>query len=474
MPTPIPFVGPAYTLDSLSISAQRCLNWYPEINQYDSKSAVALKPRPGLKLFASLSGGGIIRGIYTASNSRCFGVCGNTLSEIFVDGTSNVVGTIASTDGIVRMTDNGTQMILIDGASGNGYIYTFATDTFIQISDVDYLGGTHVAFIDQYFLVNIPNTGQYQWCNLGDGLVWQALSKTSAEGSPDNINSIIALGGELWVFGPQSYEVHYSTGVLRGEFTVIQGSNHGVGNVAPSALARSETGIYWIGSDDGGAGRIYTSDGYRPKVISTHAIEQEIQRYPQISDAIGYTYQKNGHDFYVLNFPTPSKTWVYDGSTGFWHEASWTDANNASFMFRGIVQDYSFGKVLVGDWRSASIFEVDPYTYTDNGDLIHRERSSPHIWSNLDRTFYSSFQIDAEVGIGLVSGQGSDPQMMLQISNDGGNTYGSEHWRGAGALGEYRKRIIWNRLGQSRNRVFRIRCTDPVNWVILGAFIGHE
>lgn len=474
MPNPIPFVGPAYTIDSLNINAQRCLNWYPEVDATDSKSVTSLKPRPGLKPFAELTGTGAMRSLYTASNGRFFGVRGGSVSEIYDSGASLVVGSLTSTTGIVRMTDNGFEMIIVDGSAGLGYLFNFAANAFTQIVDAGYPGGSHVAFIDQYFIVNKPGTQQYQWCALGDGSSWPGLNITSSEGSPDYITSLIALGGELWPFGPQSYEAHYNTGLSRGTFARIQGSNQGVGNIAPNSLAKNNTNIFWIGGDDGGHGRVYTNEGYRPRAISTHAIEQAIQRYAKIDDAIGYCYQKLGHDFYVLSFPTPSVTWVYDYSTGMWHEESWTDTDNNSYMVRGIVQDFSNGKNYVGDWRSGNVFEVDPDTYTDNGDLIHRERTSPHIWNNLERTYYGSFQVDLEAGVGLVSGQGEDPQIMLQISRDGGHTYGSEQWRSAGKLGEYARRVKWNRLGSDRDRIWKVKCTDPVKWVILGAYIEVE
>lgn len=474
MSTPIPFVGPAYTIDSLNINAQRCLNWYPEVDSADSKSVTSLKPRPGLSAFASLSGTGSVRGLYTASNGRFFGVRGASVSEIYDTGASLVVGTLTSTTGIVRMSDNGLEMIVVDGSAGLGYLFTFATDTFAQIMDAGYPGGTHVAFIDQYFIVNEPDTQQYRWCALGDGSSWPGLNVASSEGSPDYITSLIGMNGELWPFGPQSYEVHYSTGLSRGTFARIQGSNQGVGNVAPNSLAKSGTNVFWLGGDDAGHGRVYTNEGYRPVAISTHAIEQAIQRYAKIDDAIGYCYQKLGHEFYSLSFPTPSVTWVYDASTGMWHEESWTDSDNNSYMARGIVQDFYNGNNYVGDWRSGSVFEIDPDTYTDDGDLIHRERTSPHIWNNLERTYYGSFQIDLEAGVGLVSGQGEDPQIMLQISKDGGHTYGSELWRDAGRLGEYTRRAKWNRLGSDRDRIWKVRCTDPVKWVILGAYIEAE
>ena len=155
-----------------------------------------------------------------------------------------------------------------------------------------------------------------------------------------------------------------------------------------------------------------------------------------------------------------------------WHERNYTDSDGIHYMHRGVTQDFFSGKVLVGDWLSGNIYELDPDTPTDNGQEIHRERACPHIWNNMDRAFYGSFQLDIEVGVGLTGdGQDSNPQIMLQISDDGGKTWGNEIWRAAGKIGEYRKRLIWNRLGSSRDRVFRIKMTDPVKWVILGAYV---
>jgi PKD repeat protein len=65
----------------------------------------------------------------------------------------------------------------------------------------------------------------------------------------------------------------------------------------------------------------------------------------------------------------------------------------------------------------------------------------------------------------------SDPQVMLRISNDGGKTWISEQWRGAGKLGEYFRRIRWNRLGQARRRVFEASVTDAISWRIVGAYL---
>lgn len=473
---PIPFADGAYTSDSLNISAQRCLNLYPEINQYNSKAIVSLKSTPGLKLFTNLTGAGAMRGLYTTSNGRFFGVCANKVSEINSIGVATVIGTISSTSGIVRMSDNGIDMILVDGDSGQGWTYTFSTGAFAQITDSAYPGGTHVAFINQRYLVNDPDTQQYYWSALADGTNWTGGGVASAESNPDNINALIALGGELWSFGPLSYEVAYNTETI---FTLIQGTPKDVGCFAPDSLAKSDSNVFWLGGDENGHGVVHTNEGYQARRISTHAIEQIIQGYSKIDDAIGYCYQQLGHDFYVLSFPTAKTTWCYDASTDRWHERNYTatDVNfvDTSFMHKGIVQEFFNGKVYVGDWGDGNIYELDPKTYTDNGDAIHRERSSPHVWNNLDRAFYGSFQLDVESGVGLNGdGQGSNPQIMMDISDDGGHTYGNEYWESAGKLGEYKARVKWDRLGASRDRVFRVKMTDPVKWVILGAYVEVE
>jgi hypothetical protein len=64
--------------------------------------------------------------------------------------------------------------------------------------------------------------------------------------------------------------------------------------------------------------------------------------------------------------------------------------------------------------------------------------------------------------------------MMLRWSDDGGKTWSSEHWRDMGAIGEYARRVIWRRLGQSFNRVYEVVISDPVKRVIIDAWADVE
>jgi hypothetical protein len=92
----------------------------------------------------------------------------------------------------------------------------------------------------------------------------------------------------------------------------------------------------------------------------------------------------------------------------------------------------------------------------------------------LRRVRHTAAQLAMETGVGLSTGQGSDPQIMLRWSDNGGHTYGNEHWVSAGALGQFKARALWRRLGQSRNRVYEVSGSDPVKLAILDLFLKVE
>ena len=80
------------------------------------------------------------------------------------------------------------------------------------------------------------------------------------------------------------------------------------------------------------------------------------------------------------------------------------------------------------------------------------------------------FELDVESGVGLTSGQGSDPQIMLDWSDDGGHSFGPlQPWRSIGKIGAYRARLRWRRMGQFRERIIRMQISDPVKRVVIAA-----
>ena len=325
-------------------------------------------------------------------------------------------------------------------------------------------------FIDGYFVFNKPNTGQFQITQLY-GTTIDPLDFATAEGSPDLLLSLIVSHREIWLFGENSTEVYANSGAQDFPFERIAGAFIEQGCAAKYSPAKMDNTVYWLTADERGYGTVQRAQGYVPQRISDHGIEYAISQMERIDDAIGYAYQQEGHNFYMLTFPTAEQTWVFDSTAGAWHERAWRDPATAELKRHRSNCHMEFaGKTVVGDWETGNLYFMEMDQYTDNGDPIARIRVCPHL-SHPDYKWqsFNSLQVDMQTGVGLVTGQGSDPQAMLQWSDDGGYTWSNEHWTTMGKIGERNTRVIWRRLGRSRDRVFKVMVTDPVPVVMIGA-----
>jgi hypothetical protein len=370
------------------------------------------------------------------------------------------------------MADNGTQLFI--ACNGPSYIYNSSTSVLAQITDVDFPGAVSVAYLDGYFVFNEPNSQRIWVTSLLDGLSVDPLDFASAEGSPDGVVGIIVDHREVWVFGTNSVEVWYNSGNADFPLSRIQGAFNEIGCAAPYSIAKMDNGLFWLGKDARGQGMVYRANGYTGQRISTHAVEWQIQQYADLSDAIGYTYQQDGHSFYVLVFPSANTTWVYDAAAQVWHERAGF-SNGQVTRHRGNCQAFFNGEVLVGDYENGKVYALSLDTYSDDGApqrWLRSWRALPTGQNNLKRTTHHGLQLDCETGVGLLTGQGSNPRVMLRWSDDGGHTWSNEHWATIGKIGQFYRRVFWRRLGMTlklRDRVYELSMTDPVKIAIVGA-----
>ena len=467
-----PILGQAYVARSVNAADNRCINLFPEAIPEGGQTGGFLNRAPGLRLLATI-GTGPIRGLWTHTTAGldAYVVSGDKFYKIQPDYTYTLLGTVAGT-GPVSIADSGTQIFI--ACNPNAYVYTESTDTFVQITDPDFPGAATVCYIDGYFAFNQPDSQIIWVTGILDGTSIDPLAFAAAESSPDQVVAVVNNNREVWVFGQGTTEVWYDAATTPFPLAPIQGAYNEIGCVAPFSITKLDNSLFWLGADPRGFGIVYRNQGYTGKRVSTHAVEYAIQQYGDISDAEAYTYQQEGHAFYVLNFPTANKTWVYDVATGAWHErASW---NNGSFMrHRGQCQMNFNSQTIVGDFENGNIYALDLNVYSDNGAVqkwVRSWRPLPPNQNNLKRTAQHTLQLTCESGVGINLGQGSDPQVMLRWSDDGGHTWSNEHWISMGKIGEYGYRAIWRRLGMTtklRDRIYEVSGTDPNKVVIVGA-----
>jgi hypothetical protein len=316
-----PILGSTYVARSVNAADARMVNMFPEAVPEAGKEPAFLMRAPGLKLLATV-GAGPIRGLWQLGGYM-YVVSGNTLYKVNSSYSATAIGTIANSPNPVSISDNGTQIFI--AANPQGYIYDTGTSVFQQIGG-DFPGAVTVGYLDGYFVFNEPNSQKFWVTALLDGTSVNALDFASAEGSPDGLVGLIVDHREVWLFGTNSVEVWYNAGLLDFPLQRIQGAFNEIGCAAAYSIAKMDNCVFWLGQDARGNGIVYRGQGYTGQRISTHAVEWQIQQYETLSDAIGYTYQQDGHSFYVLIFPTANTTWVFDVATGAWYErAAWNN-----------------------------------------------------------------------------------------------------------------------------------------------------
>lgn len=504
--TELPIGEKPYTTPYYSVGKEICENLYLErAASPNAKASYYLIKTPGLRRLTDVAAStGSCRNMLPCSG-RCFGVWGNTLQEILYDGSRVIRGTLATTEGFVSMAFNGALLMLVDGKYG--YIYKMDDANFTRIQDEYFPGNdigvpapTSVAYLTTHFVVNVQGNNQYYYSNPGytsdlnntsvpyDPTIlngyWTPLQSGQMIGKPDMIRSLANVNNFLWLWGDQSTEVHYDTGVYQGQqFQRYQGALLNVGLAAAKSVAVLVNNVYFLGTDNNGTVGVYTNDGFIPKRISVPGIEQMIQS-GKYSDAYGFCYAQNSHMFYVLQCPGQDRCYVYDIVTDAWHIRTYLDRQSGLVhRWQGSYSVTCFDKVLVGDRGTSDVYFSDPtYYVNDTGstgqvNFIRCIKTLPISFSMGRWVRYSCIQILCNPGNGLsvnIDGVGVDPKMQVAWSDDNGITYSNERIAYLGKQGQYNKRTRVLACGIGRNRVFRLACTDPVPLLIVGVLVSTQ
>ena len=365
------------------------------------------------------------------------------------------------------------------GSGGTG-TYTVSTSqtvssttlyalNFSQMPTTDgaFSGGVNVDTVDNYFVYNRPDSQQFGCSNVLSPISANT-NFSSKDGAPDDLVTLIVDHREVYLLGEASSEVWVDQGTSPFPFTRIPGTSTQHGIVAPFSMARLGNSFAYLSKNNRGTAQIVQMNGYVPERISTHAVENSLTN-KTITDAVAWTYQLEGHEVYVISFPTLQLTWCYDVATRMWHKWLYTNNLGQYERCRGNCSAVFQGYVLIGDYSNGKIYKLDRNIYTDDGQNVKRLRRAPHLTVDLQRQYFEELQLQFQPGVGLSTGQGDDPQAMLRWSSDGGSTWSSEHWTTIGKIGKYTNRAIWRRLGFARDRVFEVSVSDPVKAVIVSA-----
>ena len=359
--------------------------------------------------------------------------------------------------------------------SGTGFsitVPTYGASVPIYTVPLPFAGPAYGSYQDGLGLIAQGGSQEMWQSNLFDLSIWDPLNFDSADAEPDNIQAIMELHEEQFVFKQTNTEVWLNAGLSGFAFQRLAGVHIELGCVAPFSVALCGESLIWLAQNSQGEGTVHQVTGYEPKKISTKAIDSVIQSYGVISDAVAYSYQQAGRLFYVLRFPTGNATWVYDLTTGLWHERAAFALGTFSQHWSNCYAAFS-GKNVVGDYRNGNIYAFNQNTLTDNG--------TPKKWVRTWRAVkdpvyvpmtFSALQIDMQTGINIPPG--TSPLAVLRWSDDGCHTWSNERFMPVGAVGQTAQRVIFKRLGSTRlnsglDRVFELSSSDAFPVAIINA-----
>lgn len=482
MAAPIGLAGPSYAKQTYMADCQRTMDWFPEvIESQRGISALSLEPTPGLLTFsnqtATSGAGALCRGLYVASSTLLIGVFGADVYTFTTAGVGTKVGTV-SNDGLpVWICANlALQGFILSNSIG----YVIQAGTVTQIVDPDFLTSIAALMLDSYIVALNTADQQFQISASNDVTAWDALEFATIEADVDDQVSMVGDRKEIWFFGRKKTLIYFDSGNLDFPIEPRQGGVIECGCAARFTPRRIGRRVMWLAQDENGYGSLMMADGYSPVRIEDHAFEAWLRTYPVISDAVAFCQLDRGHYFYFLWFPTANRTWVYDITSKMMHERSYFNPITGLREAHRASCSVAFaGKLIVGDRQNPVLWEMSATTLTDNGDRIHRERICPHILKpsrTSDSVVHQYLRVIADVGVGLAVSAGVagyDPQLTLEISDDGGKTYDDTRSESLGKLGEYGTTIEYRNLGSCESsRVYKLTCDEPVYVRLVEAFVG--
>jgi hypothetical protein len=452
---------------SRAAGLQALVNMYGEPVEGEGRTDFVCYGTPGRRLFATI-GNGMVRGQVSAGDVH-YVVIGETLYAVNAGGGSNALGTIEGTQP-VDMAYNGAQLDIVGEVKS--YVLDVPTLALSEHSGGGFEQAASCTSIASYSIMAVANTGRFRWRLIND-TTWSALDFATAEAESDNLVAVRAVANDVALLGARTVEWWGPTGNPGANaFAKTATAAANIGCASRDTAIVVDSGLTWVGRDGSAGGiSVYRAEGYAPRKISPPEVDTLLEQVSSLSALSAFSYQQRGHLFYVLVLPGE---WAlaWDISTNLWsYRASglWPISADPLGGWDARTMAINAGRQIVGG-QDGNLYELMADTYTDGAQGLVRQATTAQLSHNGRRAYMSRLELDIEAGVGLVTGQGSDPQVMAVWSDDGGRTWSNPRQASLGQIGQHRVRAVWHACGSYRDRMIRFRVTDPVKAVFLAAY----
>lgn len=464
----VPIFGKGTAGKSFVVTRQRRLNCYVELREDGDKTEVTVYGTPGMLLDRTVQGVNQPIRSMLGTQSALYVICAEKFCSVNQNGTTSFTASLSSTRGPASMAFSPTQVVIDDGIAG--YLFNGSSLSIIGASFPN--GARTVTFVSGFFVAEQPGSQKFWVSKLLDGSTWGGLSFASASQYSDNIVAVDNSIGNLVVFCDQHTEFWQNVGTTPQPFAPVISAVNEVGLAAIYSRAHVEQSIIFLGQTREGGVQVFRVIGYQMKAISSPDIDSIMNSFSVKADATALSYEVDSHKFYQITFTSADRSFLYDCYSDVWSEVQTGISQKVGSRHMANLSTYSRGKTYLSDVDTLNIYSMDVGTFTDNGSIVPREITTRHASSDFNEFTVDEVYLDMETGIGIQSGQGSDPQIMIQVSRDNGRTFETERWIKFGKIGNYFMRAVARRWGSARDFVFKFRMTDPVKFVVTGGSIS--
>lgn len=399
-------INPFYKSFSAKADCETAINLYLErIESGNGRNPFAMYRSPGLGIFTtaqapvtSEESAVPIRGMLEL-NGGLFDVRGHSIEQRDSTGAASAVLGPIDSDGLpVTMAANPATLFVVSA----GILYAVYQGA-LQAVSTPFVPAS-VGFLQGYVICLADNGRQFFFSV--DGLTWNALDYQTAEASANNLVNMLVDHQELWLFGNRITQVFALGSDPNAPFQQIQSAVITQGLAAKFAIGALDNSVFWLGESKNGDRIVWRANGYTPVRVSNHAVENALRIAVDVSDAIMWTYQLNGHSCLRLTLPSANDglgdTWEYDVTTGAWTQPLYWNLQAGQYeRHRGNCAVSAFGKILVGDYRNGLIYGMSPDFYYDFGYPLRWERRTPHLTADRKRIQYKRFDLFMQTGVAL-------------------------------------------------------------------------
>lgn len=427
---------------SKPVASQRMVNCYLEAPLPGSKSPAPVVSSYGLQSFTSLTnpkGAKLVNGVLYVQTETGF-------YSVNSEGAETLLGAVvANTDAIIE--SDATNVIV----NINQTAYVWNGSTFTQITDPDLPSIAWMGAMDGYIPVIEEGSGRF-WINTTPFIPenWDALDFATAEGAADDLLWGLVERRELILFGRESIEIWYNSGATDFPFERVPNGFIEVGIMSARAAGKIANRVFFMGND----GIAYQMVGYDVSPISHVPLSQAIDGYTK--DCRCFTWNEAGHPMVAFKFP--EACWVYDLTTQLWHnrQSYGSDTWDVTWTTKG------FSGYLAG---GSGIGKFTPDVFTEFGGIMRAQCTSAAVADKNNLLPHDRLELLFETG--------NEGTVMLRFSDNGGRTWSNEKTASLGALGEYGTRVLFHRLGSSRDRVYEYAISDPYRRTLISANLNE-